>query len=134
MRVMLVDDEQPSLDELVFLLSKCPDIEIVGAYLSPLQALEAARLSMPDAVFLDLVMPRMGGTELAERFLAMDAAVRVVFVTAYGKQLAAAAALHAAGHLLKPVSEAKLGAVLAQLRADLRQRGLAADGMAPTTC
>ncbi len=78
-------------------------------------------------------MPRMGGTELAERFLTMDAAVCVVFITAHAKQVAAAVALHAARRLLKPVGEAKLGEVLAQLRMEPQRCGMAANGMAATT-
>ncbi len=78
-------------------------------------------------------MPRMCGTELAERLLALDAAVRGVFITAYAEQLAASAALHAAKRRLKPVSEAKLGEALTQSRTDLRRRGMAANGMAATT-
>ncbi len=116
MRVMLVDDEQPSLDELVFLLEQHSDVEITGAYLSPLEALAAAGQALPDVAFLDLVLPRMGGVELAEKLHAQNPVTQLVFVTAYAGQLAEAKGIPATGYLLKPVSEAKLSKVLEMLR------------------
>ena len=37
-----MDDEHPCLDELVYLLSKQGNVEIAGAYIDPLVALEAS--------------------------------------------------------------------------------------------
>lgn len=51
---MIVDDERPCIDELKYMLMKHPDI---GAYTDSLEALTAAKLSMPDIVFLDICMP-----------------------------------------------------------------------------
>lgn len=116
MRAMLVDDEQPSLDELAFLLSRHADAEIVGAYLSPLEALVAVGRLMPDVVFLDQVMPRMTGAELAEKILAQIPTARLIFVTAFVGELAAVKNVPLFGSLLKPVSEAKLGELLDRLR------------------
>jgi two-component system LytT family response regulator len=118
LRVMLVDDEQPSLDELAFLLAQHADMEVVGAYLSPFDALAAANDAQPDVVFLDLVMPRMAGAELAARLSSLCAGVRIVFVTAYAQRLAADPAPLAARCLLKPVSATRLSEVLAGLRVD----------------
>lgn len=116
MRVMIVDDEQPSLDELEFILSKHSDVKIVGAYLDPFEALEAEKHFMPDVVFLDLVMPHMSGTEMARIIRERNPAVRLVFVTAYAKQLANNQQVAVDGYILKPVSETKLGEMISHLR------------------
>lgn len=109
---MVVDDEKPCLDELVFLLSKQESVEISGAFTSPLKALEALADLKPDAAFLDLSMPRMNGAELARKMLASSPCLKVVFVTAYAKELARLGDNPAVGSILKPVSEAKLRELL----------------------
>ncbi len=38
MRVMIVDDEQPCLDDMIFLLSKQDGVEIAGAFTKPADA------------------------------------------------------------------------------------------------
>lgn len=115
MRIMVVDDEKPCLDELVFLLSRQENVEISGAFTGPLKALEALAGLKPDAAFLDLSMPRMNGAVLARKMLVRSPCLRVVFVTAYAKELARLGDNPAVGSILKPVSEAKLQELLRYL-------------------
>lgn len=119
MRVMIVDDEQPSLDELAFLLKRHGDVEIAGAYLNPLDALDAASGSLPDALFTDIVMPHMSGMELAVKIRALNSKIQIVFVTAYPKQFMVMKNVIAAGCILKPVSGIRLGEALTLLREKL---------------
>jgi len=39
MKIMLVDDEQPMLDELAYLLGKYPDVKVPASFLHPLKAI-----------------------------------------------------------------------------------------------
>lgn len=112
MRILVVDDEKPCLDELVYMLSKQEDIEIAGAFTNPLKALEASADLQLDAAFLDLVMPHLNGVELAKGMLARIPGLKVVFVTAYAKELANLKDSPAFGSLLKPINEAKLCKVM----------------------
>ena len=112
MRVLVGDDERPCLDELVFLLSKQENVEIAGAFTSPLEALEASVGLKPDVAFLDLSMPHLNGAELAREMLVHILGLKVVFVTAYAKELAKLGDNLAIGSLLKPVSEARLRELL----------------------
>lgn len=112
MRVLVVDDEKPCLDELVYMLSKQENVEIVGVFTSPLEALEASGGLNPDVAFLDLSMPRLNGAKLAKRMLVHSPGLKVVFVTAYAKELAKLKDNPASGSLLKPVSKAKLQKLL----------------------
>lgn len=116
MRILVVDDERPCLDELVYMLSKQENIEIAGAFTSPLEALEASADLQPDAAFLDLSIPHMGGAELARKLVAQSPGLKIVFVTAYGKELANLSDSPAFGSILKPVIEAKLRQVLQRLQ------------------
>lgn len=115
LRIMVVDDEKPSLDELVYMLSKQENVKIVGAFTSPLEALEASADLKPDAVFLDLSMPHINGAELAKEMRARIPGLKVVFVTAYAKELAKLRDNPAFGSLLKPVSEARMHELLRRL-------------------
>ena len=122
MRVLVVDDERPCLDELVYLLSKRQGINVVGAFTSPAEALEVLADLKPDAAFLDLSMPHMNGAELAERMLTLMPCLKIVFVTAYWKELQKLKDYSAVGSILKPVSEAKLLKVMQRLQTEKNER------------
>lgn len=115
MRILVVDDERPCLDELVYLLSKQGNVEIAGAYVDPLAALEESADLKPDAAFLDLSMPHVNGAELARKMLAHSPSMKIVFVTAYGKELQKLKGNPAVGSILKPVSESKLTELLQRM-------------------
>lgn len=108
MRVLVADDEKPCLDELIYLLKKQKNAEVVGAFTRPAAALAAAKELQPEVAFLDLVMPHLGGVELAREMLALVPGLKIVFVTAYAKELAKLKDNPAVGSILKPVSEIKL--------------------------
>lgn len=116
LRVLVVDDEKPCLDELVYLLSKQENVEIAGAFTSSTDVLEAFSDLKADAAFLDLSMPHMSGTELAGKILAQSPDLKIVFVTVYAKELAKLRNSPAFGSLLKPVSEARLQKLLRHLQ------------------
>jgi two-component SAPR family response regulator len=115
MRVMIVDDEQPCLDDMVYLLSRYEGVEIAGSFTKPFEALEAAPVLKPDTLFLDLMMPKLGGAELAKKILALLPEVRLVFVTAYAKELETVRSLPVFGWLLKPVGSVKLSELMYRL-------------------
>ena len=80
---------------------------------------EALRLfgqTPPDAVFLEIETPDMNGLETAERMKALRPRTNVVFITGYAEYALPAFELYASGFLLKPVTEARLGKALDNLR------------------
>ena len=108
MRVLVIDDERPALDELAFLLRRDPRIEEV---LTTDAATEAFRLLQEldvDAVFLDIQMPGLSGLELAQVLARFKAPPPVVFVTAHEEHAVEAFDLHAVDYVLKPVREDRL--------------------------
>jgi DNA-binding LytR/AlgR family response regulator len=116
LRVVLVDDEKLSLDELSFILSKNSEIEIIGKYLDPLTALEFIKKNKPEIVFLDIQMPEIDGFTLAEEICKMDFSVSIVFATVFDKYAMKAFEMNAIDYVLKPFSEKRLEITMDKIR------------------
>jgi two-component system chemotaxis response regulator CheB len=66
-RVLLADDEQAFLDALSPLIERQPLLAVVGTALDGLGAIELAEELAPDAVVIDLHMPRLDGVSAVAR-------------------------------------------------------------------
>jgi len=108
LRVVLVDDEKLSLDELSFILSKNSEIEIIGKYESPSAALEFIKKTKPEIVFLDIEMPEIDGFTLAKEICKLDFSVSIIFATVFDKYAIKAFEMNAIDYVLKPFSEKRL--------------------------
>jgi CheY-like chemotaxis protein len=65
LRTLVVDDEQPVLDELVWMLGRDDRIDSVRAARSGAEALRVLDEGDIDLVFLDVAMPGLSGLEIA---------------------------------------------------------------------
>lgn len=134
-KVLLVDDEPPILDELGYLLGKYADVEVMGAFTDPRQAIEylqqrpAGDLALPDAVFLDIDLPYSNGLETARKMRTINADMIIVFVTAYSAYALESFQVHPRDYLLKPIQESQMDAAVKQIRkqAGLLQAGSRSD-------
>jgi signal transduction histidine kinase/ActR/RegA family two-component response regulator len=115
LRILLVDDNVDAVHTLqLFLRSAGHDVEV--AY-SAGDALELARLMVPEVCLLDIGLPDFDGNELARRLrqLAQTGGATLVAMTGYGRQQDRDAAM-AAGfdhYLVKPVNTTQLADILA---------------------
>lgn len=66
LRVLIVDDEPDVMLLLQVQLDGRPDIDVVGTACDGMEALEQVRALHPDAVVMDVLMPRMSGLEAIE--------------------------------------------------------------------
>lgn len=108
LRLLVVDDERPVLDELTFLLHRDERVGDVLTADSGTQALQLLREREFDAVFLDIAMPGLSGLDLAAVLARFRVAPSVVFVTAHAEHAVEAFDLNAVDYLLKPVREERL--------------------------
>lgn len=108
LRVLVLDDETPALDELSWLLRQDPRIAEVHATDSPTEALRLLKEREVDAVFLDIQMPGLDGIELASVLARFKHPPAVVFVTAHEKHAVEAFELAAVDYVLKPVRQERI--------------------------
>lgn len=121
LRVIIVDDEQLSVNRLKRLLSEDGDIEICHTFLNPMEAYEYAKTNQIQLAFLDISMPEMDGMRLSSLLTDLDASIDVVFVTAYDDYAVQAFDMSALDYLMKPVTALRLSRTLDKIRQ--RHRG-----------
>jgi two-component system response regulator LytT len=125
-RVVVVDDEPYSRDELKFLLGQYEDIEIVAEADSGEKGLEVIMKNEPDVAFLDIEMPRMSGMELAQALKNMKKTPLIIFATAYPDYAAKAFRVQALDYILKPFDEDELEETVEMIRERLGAAGTGA--------
>ncbi|MDP4084754.1 MAG: LytTR family DNA-binding domain-containing protein [Bacillota bacterium] len=101
-RVLIVDDEQPALQELAFMLGEIPNIELIGEASTGMEAIKKAKELKPDLMFLDIQLPDLTGLQVAELINEFDFSIQIVFLTAYDHFAIEAFKLRAFHYLLKP--------------------------------
>lgn len=102
MRVLIVDDEPLARARLAALLGECDGVEIIGSLGDGEAALGSLGELRPDVLLLDINMPGLSGTSVAQR-LARRTRPQVIFCTAYEAHALKAFELGAVDYLLKPV-------------------------------
>jgi len=112
MRTIIVDDERLAREEFKSMLSKYPQIEIVGEFKNTIEAEEGLKSLHPDLMFIDIQMPGETGLEFLER---IDFAPRTIFVTAYDEFAIKAFELNAFDYVLKPLDSERLDEVISKL-------------------
>lgn len=108
LHTLVVDDEQPVLDELVWLLGRDDRIDTVASARSGTDALQVLEAGEIDLVFLDIAMPGLSGLQIASLLGRFRRPPAIVFVTAHDAHAVEAFELNAADYLLKPIREERL--------------------------
>ncbi len=135
MTVLVADDEQPALDELVYLLGHDARIGRILRASNGADALRTLTQEAVDAVFLDIHMPGLSGIDLAQALGRFDRRPPFVFVTADEERALEAFDLSAVDYVLKPVRAERLDRAVTRLL-DARTaaaRASALDGPGSTT-
>jgi NarL family two-component system response regulator LiaR len=109
-QVVIVDDHQIVRDGLKMFLSVEEDLELVGEASNGEAALALCAEIEPDVVLMDLVMPRMDGTEATARIRENYPRIQVIALTSYAEQDLVQGALEAGAiaYVLKDIESEKL--------------------------
>lgn len=120
-RLLLLEDDQSSIDGLVYALTK------EGFALDVAMTVREARAQLAaqayDLLLLDQTLPDGSGLALCEEVRAGGSAVPIIFLTAMDEEIQVIRALDAGGddYITKPF---KLGELCSRIRAQLRRSGM----------
>jgi two-component system LytT family response regulator len=119
MKVILVDDEKSALSVLRLKLKEYSSaIEILGEFDEPEEAIKQIRLLKPDAIFLDIGMPRLNGFDVLKQL--PDITAKIIFTTAHTEYGAQSYRVSAFDYLTKPIGQEELNLVLKKLEAEFQ--------------
>ena len=121
LEVLVVDDEEPALADLAYLLRQHPRIGSVVTASDATEALRRLRDGSFAAVFLDIRMPGLDGLELARVLSRFARPPEIVFVTAFEQHAVEAFELQAVDYLLKPVRPERLSDAIRRLGTPARR-------------
>ena len=116
---VIVDDEPLARSNLLVLLARDPEIEVVGQCASGAEAIPEIRRSKPDLVFLDVQMPELDGFDVLEQ-LGADQPRVIIFVTAYDQYALRAFEAGALDYLLKPFDNPRFERALSRAKQNIR--------------
>jgi DNA-binding NarL/FixJ family response regulator len=102
-RIVLVDDQALFRAGIRMVIDSQPDLEVVGEASDGREGIEVVRATRPDLVLMDVRMPVMDGLTATAEILREPEAPRVVVLTTFDLDEAAARAIQggASGFLLK---------------------------------
>ena len=113
-RILIADDHAIVRDGVRLLLQSQPDIEVVAEASNGREALEQARLFLPDIVLMDIAMPVMNGLEATAAIKQELPEVKVLALTMHDDYEYFLELLHhgASGYVLKGASSTQLLAAI----------------------
>src|SRR5271154_1061932 len=114
---IIVDDEKPARDELVFLLKGFPEINVIGQGKNGVEAMTLIKEHAPDLVFLDVQMPGLDGFGVLRKLVERKMKVpHVVFATAFDHYAVQAFDVNAVDYVLKPFDKARIAKAIQRAR------------------
>ncbi len=118
-KVIIIDDERLSREELKKALSAYDDFVLVGEAENADSAKDLIETQKPDLIFLDIQMPEKSGFDLLE---SLDNVPEVLFVTAYNQYAVQAFEVNALDYLMKPIREERFSKAIEKVRNAIKQK------------
>src|SRR2546423_8676911 len=121
---LIVDDEKPAREELLFLLKAFPDIHVVAQGKNGLEAVTLIKEHSPDLVFLDVQMPGLDGFGVIKKLLDRKIPLpKIVFATAFDQYAVKAFEVNAVDYLLKPFDKKRVAQSVQKVRGLIESGG-----------
>lgn len=112
-KTIIVDDELWAINQLEYSIQKKPNVDLVGCFRDPFDALEYAKNNQVDFAMLDVKMNGMNGIELGKRLRQIYPTIIIVFVSSYPEYFSDAyREVRADYYMLKPYREDDIDDVL----------------------
>jgi len=128
---VIVDDEQLSRDELVYLLKSVGDVDVVAQGANGLDAVNLIKEHTPDLAFLDVQMPGLDGFGVIKRLIDKKIPLpQVVFATAFDQYAVKAFEVNAVDYLLKPFDKKRVTQAVQKARQRVASKSSGTDKIA----
>lgn len=118
-KVIIVDDERLSREELKNTLKVYEDFVIIGEAGNADDAKDLIETEMPDLLFLDIQMPEKSGFDLLE---SLNHVPEVLFITAYDQYAVRAFEVNALDYLMKPIREERFAKAIEKIRDSINRK------------
>lgn len=115
--IIIVDDEKDAIDLLKILIEKHGHVRVVRTFDKVSEFLVWIKTNSVDAIFLDINMPVMRGTEVAKEINKVMNA-KIIFTTAYREFAVEAFEVRAFDYIVKPINRKRLNEVLDRILED----------------
>ncbi|KFF19705.1 LytR/AlgR family response regulator transcription factor [Chryseobacterium sp. JM1] len=125
-KVIIVDDERLSREELKKTLKMYEDFVLIGEAENADDAKHLIEREMPDLLFLDIQMPEKSGFDLLE---SLDHVPAVMFITAYDQYAVQAFEVNALDYLMKPIREERFAKAIEKIRDAVNQKSSLNNGV-----
>ncbi|MFA7652824.1 MAG: response regulator, partial [Candidatus Omnitrophota bacterium] len=120
-KVLLIDDEKEFNHFVKLNLENTGEFEVLATE-DPIVGIDLARRNSPDLILLDIYMPKLDGTAVAESLLAdsLTSNIPIVFLTALVKQgeLSKSSTIAGRHYIAKPVTT---GDLISQIKVILKK-------------
>jgi two-component SAPR family response regulator len=101
-KVIAVDDKEINLEIFECETEGIEDVELVGMFQKPQDALDYAKKNKVDVAVLDIEMPQMSGIELGKSLRQISPAVSLIYITGHKQYAYDAFQVEACSYLTKP--------------------------------
>jgi two-component system LytT family response regulator len=106
--VIIVDDNQDSLEILKFFVNQIKDFRIVDTCKNGEQLIDSVMKYKADLVIADINMPQKSGLEAIKECLEFTADLKFIFVTGYNEFAVEAFAISAVDYIVKPIEKIRI--------------------------
>ena len=125
---IIVDDEQHAIDILEHYAKQTPQVNLLGSFTNPVEALHFIENNKVDLAFLDIQMPGLTGIEMIK---AIQGKCKVVLTTAYSEFALEGYELYVVDYLLKPIRLPRFLAAVQKAKEQLQVSGIQDSGPVP---
>ena len=116
MKAIVVDDEQIMLQSFLRMSSAIPDLQVIGQFQRPEEAVDFVRDHLVEVAFLDVKMPCMNGIELAEKLTELRPGIVLVFISAYDEYIRESNRIGRDYYIVKPYKVETLEIAMERIR------------------
>lgn len=122
-QILVVDDHELVRKSIVAMLSREPDMEVVGTAVNGREAIQSAQTLSPDVIIMDVSMPELDGIRATSEIKSLDIVAQIIMLSMHHNNalLQEARKNGACGYILKQeASSALIPAIRAAYEGNLQ--------------